>query len=177
MRAYARSAAAGAPPITAFRAPEWSINHRSEWALDVLVPHGFKADASMAPLQDRRRRAFPRGAACALDRARADRRSAAARRRSFRSGDADGLGMGAAHERSRRVLKEIERANQLGRPAVLTIHPWEIDPDPPRVRAAAWACGSPITSVWTALPDGCARFSRGASFGPLQAAVSRAGSD
>jgi hypothetical protein len=33
-----------------------------------------------------------------------------------------------------RVLREIEAANRAGRPAVLTVHPWELDIDPPHVR-------------------------------------------
>jgi hypothetical protein len=31
------------------------------------------------------------------------------------------------------VVRAIARANREGRPAVLTVHPWELDPDPPRV--------------------------------------------
>jgi hypothetical protein len=34
----------------------------------------------------------------------------------------------------RRVLRAIERVNRTGNPAVLTVHPWEIDEEPPRVR-------------------------------------------
>ena len=34
-----------------FRAPEWSINDRSLWALDVLAEEGFTVDASMAPVK------------------------------------------------------------------------------------------------------------------------------
>ena len=34
----------------------------------------------------------------------------------------------------RRVLKTIDAANRAGRPAVLMVHPWELDPAPPRVR-------------------------------------------
>jgi hypothetical protein len=32
------------------------------------------------------------------------------------------------------VLKEIERTNRSGQPAMLFVHPWELDPDPPRVK-------------------------------------------
>jgi len=42
-------AAAGMRPI-GFRAPEWSINEASLWALDILAATGFAYDASMAPL-------------------------------------------------------------------------------------------------------------------------------
>jgi hypothetical protein len=44
-----------------------------------------------------------------------------------------GWGWGLRMSAPARVLREIDRANQMGRPAVLTIHPWELDPDPPRV--------------------------------------------
>jgi hypothetical protein len=37
----------------------------------------------------------------------------------------------------RRVLRTIEAANRAERPAVLTVHPWELDPDPPRVQLPA----------------------------------------
>jgi hypothetical protein len=46
------------------------------------------------------------------------------------------LGWGWALRMSapRRVLREIERANRNGVGAVFTVHPWELDPEPPRVR-------------------------------------------
>src|SRR5262249_23844335 len=43
-------AAAGAPAVRAFRAPEWSINGRSMWALDRLARGGIALDSSMAPV-------------------------------------------------------------------------------------------------------------------------------
>jgi hypothetical protein len=33
-----------------------------------------------------------------------------------------------------RVCRAIEALNRSGAPAVLTVHPWEVDPDPPSVR-------------------------------------------
>jgi polysaccharide deacetylase family protein (PEP-CTERM system associated) len=125
--------AAGAGPVTAFRAPEWSINRRSEWALEVLVQHGFTADASMAPVRivgdvsfprGPHRRDTPAGPIVELPPLVADR---------FGQAMPMGWGWGLRMSAPSRVLKEIERANHAGRPAVLTIHPWEIDPDPPRV--------------------------------------------
>ena len=164
---------AGAGPITAFRAPEWSINRRSEWALGVLVEQGFTVDASMAPLRIVGDVSFPRGPYVRVTGAGpilevpplvADR---------FGQVMPLGWGWGLRMSAPARVLSEIDRANQLGRPAVLTIHPWELDPNPPRV----------------ALPPGL-RFAhyfrldgfrerlraivRGAPFGPLHAAA-RAG--
>ena len=37
--------------MTAFRAPEWSINGRTPWALELLAREGFTRDASMAPVR------------------------------------------------------------------------------------------------------------------------------
>ncbi|MEO6237209.1 MAG: polysaccharide deacetylase family protein [Vicinamibacterales bacterium] len=161
---------AGASSITAFRAPEWSINRRSMWALDVLVQHSFTADASMAPLKIVGDVSFPRephvlgtpsGSIVEVPPLVVDR---------FGQVMPLGWGWGLRMSAPARVLKEIERANHVGRPAVLTIHPWELDPDPPRV----------------ALPPGL-RFShyfrlngfrerlrtilRGGAFGPLRAAA------
>ena len=51
---------AGVPHVTAFRAPEWSINDRSLWALDTLADKGFTTDASMAPVKIVGSPAFPR---------------------------------------------------------------------------------------------------------------------
>ena len=52
--------AIGVSNVTAFRAPEWSINDRSLWALDVLSREGFNTDASMAPVRIVGSPAFPR---------------------------------------------------------------------------------------------------------------------
>jgi peptidoglycan-N-acetylglucosamine deacetylase len=125
--------AAGAPAPAAFRAPEWSITRRSEWALEELVRQGFTIDASMAPLRvvgdvlgprGPHARNTPAGTIAEWPPLVADR---------FGQVMPMGWGWGLRMSTPSRVLKEIERANQAGRPAVLTIHPWEIDPDPPRV--------------------------------------------
>ena len=43
--------AIGVPQVTMFRAPEWSVNDRSLWALEALAEQGIETDASMAPLR------------------------------------------------------------------------------------------------------------------------------
>ena len=52
-----------------------------------------------------------------------------------RLGQAMPLGWGWAlrMSSSARVLRSIDEANRTGQPSVLTVHPWEIDADPPRV--------------------------------------------
>jgi polysaccharide deacetylase family protein (PEP-CTERM system associated) len=129
--------AAGAAPITMFRAPEWSINDRSLWALDVLVEEGVAIDASMAPIRIVGAVTYPRyphrrrtagGAIIEVPPLVADRLSQVMPM---------GWGWGLRMSSPRRVLRAIEAANRSGLPAVLAVHPWEIDPDPPRVRLPA----------------------------------------
>ena len=127
----------GVEDVRAFRAPEWSINERSLWALDVLASEGFSVDASMAPLRivgDSRYpryphlRVRPAGPILEVPPLVADR---------FGQVMPMGWGWGLRMSSPRRVMEIVEAENRKGRPAVFTLHPWELDPDPPRVRLPA----------------------------------------
>jgi peptidoglycan-N-acetylglucosamine deacetylase len=124
---------AGVPGVCAVRAPEWSINRRSMWALDVLAAERFTVDASMAPVKLVGDTTFPRGPhlrptssgpILEVPPLVADR---------FGQVMPLGWGWGLRMSSPSRVLRSIEEANRADRPSVLTVHPWEIDPDPPRV--------------------------------------------
>jgi len=124
----------GAGTVSRFRAPEWSINERSLWALDTLAGEGIAVDASMAPLRivgDVRYPRYPHirrtgaGPITEVPPLVADR---------FGQVMPMGWGWGLRMSSPRRILRTIDAANRAGRPAVLTVHPWELDPDPPRVR-------------------------------------------
>lgn len=122
---------AGAPAPLAFRAPEWSITARCPWALERLAREGYRIDASMAPLRMVGDVDGPRGPHV-LD-------TAAGRLLELPPLVADrfgqvmplGWGWGLRMSSSRRVLRTIDQTNARGGPAILTVHPWEIDPDPP----------------------------------------------
>jgi len=129
--------ALGAGPVRLFRAPEWSINDRSLWALDTLAEEGVKVDASMAPLRIVGAVTYPRyphirrtaaGPIKEVPPLVADR---------FRQVMPMGWGWGLRMSSPGRVLRTIEAVNRVGLPAVLTVHPWELDPAPPRVRLPA----------------------------------------
>ena len=131
--AAAALVAAGAPPPRAYRAPEWSINDRAPWALGVLARRGYSVDASMAPLKLVGRTDYPRlphlrttpgGPIVEVPPFVADR---------FGQVMPLGWGWGLRMSSPRRVVTAIAAANAAGVPAVLTVHPWEIDSDPPRV--------------------------------------------
>jgi polysaccharide deacetylase family protein (PEP-CTERM system associated) len=42
---------AGARQVVSFRAPYFSIDHRTEWALPILAEHGLRVDSSLFPLK------------------------------------------------------------------------------------------------------------------------------
>lgn len=136
-RSLAALAACGVPVPRLFRAPEWSINDRSLWALDRLVERGFRIDSSMAPMRLIGNPAYPQ---------QMHRRQTAhgaivecppAVRRRFGQNMPEGGGWGLRMRRPAVVLRALEARSAAGRPAVLWVHPWEIDDDPPRVSLPA----------------------------------------
>jgi polysaccharide deacetylase family protein (PEP-CTERM system associated) len=126
--------AAGAATICGYRAPEWSINSRSLWALDVLTRAGFRYDSSMAPMRivgDPTYPQYPHAYATAGGELfefppLVERR--------FGQNVPLGVGWGLRMANPARVIKIIFDRNQRGIPVTLVVHPWELDPDPPRVK-------------------------------------------
>ena len=126
--------AAGVRSVAGYRAPQRSINDRSMWALDVLSRKGFRFDSSLAPLriignpsypQAPHVRPTPFGQVVEFP-PLVDRR--------FGQNFPLGGGWGLRMTDPRRVLAAIGDRNRRGTPVALFIHPWELDPDPPRVR-------------------------------------------
>lgn len=157
---------AGVRSVLGFRAPEWSINDRSLWAIDVLARKGFRFDSSMTPLrivgnprypQEPHTRSTPSGDLVEFP-------PLVARR--FGQNVPLGGGWGLRMADPARVLATIERRNRRGQPVALFVHPWEIDPDPPRM-ALPW----PKRFVHYFRLDGFAdrleRVLRGAAFAPM----------
>lgn len=173
-RSLAALAAAGAPTITAFRAPEWSINDRSLWALDVLAARGFRVDSSMAPLrivgnaayeQSIHRRTTDKGAIVECP-------PMVSRR--FGQNVPGGGGWGLRMRAPAATLRELDGRAREGQHSILWVHPWEIDDDPPRVRLprAKWFAHYFGLSGFRARLD---TILRDGSFVPLDALVGEAG--
>jgi len=126
--------AAGARSIAGYRAPEWSINEQSRWALDLLARAGFRFDSSMAPLRVVGDPNYPQ--------APHTHRTAHGHLLEFPPLVARRLGQnmplgggwGLRMTEPTRVVEVIEKRNHQGIPVALFVHPWELDPDPPRVR-------------------------------------------
>jgi polysaccharide deacetylase family protein (PEP-CTERM system associated) len=123
--------------VTGYRAPSFSITDRSLWALDVLVREGYTYDASIYPIRHDRYGipTWPRH----VHRVHREHGSLwevpGSTVRTF------GMNVPMGGGGYFRLLPyewtryAIRRLNQEGQPATFYIHPWEIDPEQPRLRA------------------------------------------
>jgi polysaccharide deacetylase family protein (PEP-CTERM system associated) len=125
--------------VFGYRAPSYSITPRSLWALDVLIEEGFRYDASIFPVHHDRY-GIPVSARHPY---RIERESGSlweAPASTVRCGSMNlPIGGGGYF----RILPYawtrwgIARLNQVERrPAIFYLHPWEIDPDQPRLEAS-----------------------------------------
>ena len=129
--------------VSGFRAPNFSITPGREWALDVLIEEGYRYDSSLFPV---RRAGYgyaggrrdphwlhrPAGWLAELPPA------------TLRFWRVNVPAAGGAYLRllpAALVHAALTDAAERGVPAVLYIHPWELDPDQPRLPA------SPLTRV------------------------------
>lgn len=126
-------------PVLGYRAPSFSLTAASLWALDVLLECGMRYDSSIFPVSDRlygipNARRFP-----FVIRADGDRQLV-----EFPMSTARALGRnwplgGGAYLRLLPypyLRWGIRRVNREGQPALVYVHPWELDPGQPRIRTA-----------------------------------------
>ncbi len=128
-------------PVTSFRAPSFSITKRSMWALEILVEEGFRIDSSIFPVRHDRY-----GIPDAPTHPHPIRTPAGTlwefplavvpvARFNVPVG-------GGGYFRMYPLgltLRWLRRVNlSERRPFVFYVHPWEIDPDQPRLRAGSW---------------------------------------
>ncbi len=124
--------ACGIRPL-GYRAPGWTIRRENLWALDVLREEGFQYDSSFLPwYPGLRPEPHPvRG----LWEFPLSTRSLFGIRVPVLNGTAVRLLPGAT------LSAEVRRLNSMDLPAILAIHPWEVDPGFPRIH-------SPLVSGW-----------------------------
>ena len=140
LRAKACIEQAGGKPIFGYRAPSFSIVERSLWALEVLVEAGFSYDSSVFPVKhdtygipDAPRSPYPVMTPsgpiveCPMT--------------TFRVSGSPNLPVGGGGYL--RILPTwytrlgLARARQENIPLICYIHPWEVDPEQPRI-ASSW---------------------------------------
>ena len=167
-RALAALDAAGAGQVVQFRAPEWSIDDRAPWALGTLARQGIRIDSSRAPMRVVGNPDYPEAPHTIDTPSGPIVEVPPSVGRWFGQQVPFGGGWAFRMSRPARVLAEIARRNERGLPVTMWMHPWELDPDPPRVALPA---GLRIAH-YLRLEGLAARLNevlRGASFGSLSA--------
>jgi polysaccharide deacetylase family protein (PEP-CTERM system associated) len=135
-RAKAVLEAASGSPVLGYRAPSYSVTPRSLWALDILIEEGYAYDASIFPIHHDRY-----GIPVSARHPYRIERSAGSLIEAPGSTARWGLlnlpiGGGGYFRLLPYAWTKwgIARLNRLeGRPAIFYLHPWEIDPDQPRL--------------------------------------------
>jgi len=124
-------------PVYGYRAPSFSIGPDTPWAFAILAEEGYRYDSSLLPVR-RRNYGYP-----SATREPHVIRSSAGSLQEFPLATASlgRLHIPAAGGGYLRQLpywivhRAFAQAEKRGVPATFYIHPWEIDPDQPRVRA------------------------------------------
>ncbi len=124
--------------VTGYRAPSFSIDTRTPWAHQVLAEHGYRYSSSVAPIvhdhygwREAPRFAFRPVAGADLIEIPVTTAEWAGRRMAAGGG---GFFRLLPYALSHWALRRVNRRD--ARPALTYFHPWEIDPDQPRVAEA-----------------------------------------
>ena len=125
--------------VTGYRAPSFSIDPRSLWAFDVLAAQGYKYSSSVAPIvhdhygwREAPRFAFRPVAGSDLVEIPVTTALLGSRRLAAGGG---GFFRVLPYAFSRWAIAQVNREDE--RPAVFYFHPWEVDPEQPRVENAS----------------------------------------
>ena len=124
--------------VTGYRAPSFSIDHRTPWAYTVLAEQGYAYSSSVAPIAhdhygwpEAPRFAFKPLAWSQLLEIPVTTAMFAGRRLAAGGG---GFFRVLPYAFSRWAIRQVNRHE--GHPAIFYFHPWEIDPGQPRVSGA-----------------------------------------
>jgi len=136
--AVLRSALGDAGAPLGYRAPGFSLTSRTLWALDILRAQGVRYDSSLQPVLTRRRNGAYGASrfATRLDAGLWEFPVSTVRLAGYNCPVA-----GGAYFRLLPLWvtrRAIDRINAEGRPAVVYLHPWELDPAEPDVPQAAF---------------------------------------
>lgn len=127
-------------PVTAYRAPTFSVTARSEWALDILCDLGFRIDSSIFPIHHDRygmpgAQRFPHK----IQRTGGELWEYPPSVARLAKGNVPVGGGGYFRLFPLAFTKHCFRQiNAAGQPVMFYLHPWEVDPDQPRVPSRRW---------------------------------------
>ncbi len=119
-------------PFTGFRAPMWSIDQKSLWALDIIRNHGYQYDSSIYPGDNKR---------TGIQGYRKDIHH-------LKNGLVEvpccifpflqfEVGVGGAYFRILPYIvtqKALQKINKSGQSGMFYMHPWELDPKHPKIQ-------------------------------------------
>lgn len=124
--------------VTGYRAPSFSIDQRTPWAHEILAEHGYTYSSSVAPVKhdhygwaDAPRFAFRPVAGSDFLEIPVTTAQLGSKRLAAGGG---GFFRLLPYAFSRWAISQVN--NRDNRPAIIYFHPWEIDPDQPRVANA-----------------------------------------
>jgi polysaccharide deacetylase family protein (PEP-CTERM system associated) len=125
-------------PVLGYRAPSYSITPRSLWALDILIEEGYRYDSSIFPIRhDRYGIPLSPRHPYSIQRRQGELIEAPASTTAFPMMNLPIAGGGyfriLPYQWTRYGISRVNR--QEGRPVIFYLHPWEIDPGQPRLRA------------------------------------------
>ena len=136
LQALGKGDGPGAVRPLGYRAPAFSITEKSLWALDVLRDTGFRWDSSIFPLAAHDRYGIP-GAGRFASRLESGLWEFPVSTVRIASKNLPVAGGGYFRLLPIQVTRwAVERINREGHPAVVYLHPWEFDPEQPRVTGA-----------------------------------------
>ncbi len=125
-------------PVQGFRAPSFSIRPGLEWALDILIEEGYRYDSSLFPVR-RSGYGYPNGGRDPYWLQRPAGGLAEIPPATMRIARLNVPAGGGAYFRLfpygvvRAALREFQRR---GVPGTFYIHPWELDPEQPRLHVS-----------------------------------------
>jgi len=128
-------------PVVGYRAPSFSITEKSMWALDLLLEEGFAYDSSIFPIYRDRGgipggKRFPyriHGPQCSLWEIPISTGKLFHQNIPYSGG-------GYFRFMPYSLIRSFVKAtNKEGYPAVIYLHPWEFDPQQPKIRAHSLA--------------------------------------
>ena len=126
--------------VLGYRAPSYSITPKSLWALDILIEEGYRYDSSIFPIRhDRYGIPVSPRHPYLLERPGGALVEAPASTTRLGAWNLPVAGGGyfriLPYEWTRWGISRVNRLE--GRPTIFYLHPWEIDPDQPRLKAGA----------------------------------------
>jgi polysaccharide deacetylase family protein (PEP-CTERM system associated) len=123
--------------IFGYRAPEWTVVSRTAWAYDILVSEGFRYDSSTVPLTMMGDRSFPRFPHIVHTPAGRIWEFPATTMRCLWENFPYTGGLPLRMSPFWFTVSGIRRLNRIGYPAMVYMHPWEFDENPPQTRLPA----------------------------------------